>query len=70
MVPTFEQPAHLRQAGPALHRVPFSRKVAQPLVSASVALFGDESGDFVVGGFRSCELDLTLPQAQGMLSRQ
>jgi hypothetical protein len=64
-VRTFDRAA----AGPALHRVPFSRKVVTPLASASVAWFGDESGEFLVGCLRSCELDLTWLQAQGMLSR-
>jgi hypothetical protein len=35
----FELSAHLRSRALALHPVPFSRKVVQALVSASIALF-------------------------------
>jgi hypothetical protein len=34
----FEGAAHLRSRAPALHLVPFARKVAQPLASTSIAL--------------------------------
>jgi hypothetical protein len=47
---------------PALDPVPMKRKVAQPLPSASDALFRDGSRKSLVGCFRSCELDLALPQ--------
>jgi hypothetical protein len=45
-VSTFEPGEHLRQGrAPALHPVPFSRKVVLPLVSASIASLKIREGD-------------------------